>query len=86
MKKQTQLLTTTLTRSGRLQLIFLIVIATLFYRNYSNRRLPAMPPNTLTNLFNTISGESFHTIFQYGAIAALLVLLVAGVIYIIRTH
>jgi len=48
MKKQTEILTKTLTRpiAGRIEWIFLVVVAAVVYRNQENRRLPsAMPPN-----------------------------------------
>jgi hypothetical protein len=110
MKKQPEILTKTLTgsTSNRIQLIFLVIIATIFYRNYSNRRLPSgMPPNTLglakqalqsaiseseklvsklANFFYNFTGESFNVIFQFLAIAVLIVVLVVAVVYIIRTH
>src|SRR5687768_944644 len=50
MKKQTEILTTTIWRPNakKIELVFLVLIATVIYRNQSNRRLPAgMPPNTL---------------------------------------
>jgi hypothetical protein len=49
MKKQTEIVTTTATRPAakKIELIFLVVIATVIYRNQSNRRLPSMPPNSL---------------------------------------
>jgi hypothetical protein len=49
MKKQTEIITTTDNRPTikKLELIFLVVMATIFYRNHSSRRLPSMPPNSL---------------------------------------
>jgi hypothetical protein len=110
MKKQTKILATTWARPkpGRLQLLFQVVIAAIFYRNYSNRRLPSgIPPNTLglakktlqsvlsesdavvsklANFFYRVTGESLYSILQFLAIAGLLVVLVAGIVYIIKTH
>lgn len=94
MKKQTQNLTTTITRPGikKIELIFLIVIATIIYRNQSNRRMPSMPPNSIglakqvlresADFFYNVSGESLINF----SIAAMIVLLVVGIVYIIRTH
>jgi hypothetical protein len=49
MKKQTEIITTTVNRPPlkKLELIFLVVIATIIYRNHTSRRLPSMPPNSL---------------------------------------
>lgn len=50
MKKQTELLTKTLTTpiAGRIECVFLIIIAAIFYRSQGNRRMSfSMPPNTL---------------------------------------
>jgi hypothetical protein len=93
MKKQPEILTTT-TPTTRIQLIFLVVIAAIFYRNYSNRRLPSMPPNTLGYAKQALQSSvseleklaATHSIFQVLAIAGLLALLVTGIVYIIRTH
>ena len=93
MKKQPEILTTT-NPKARIQLIFLVVIAAIFYRNYSNRRLPSMPPTTLgyakQALQSTVSEieklASTHSIFQVLAIVGLVALLVIGIVYIIRTH
>jgi hypothetical protein len=91
MKKQTQSITTTTTRPAikKIELIFLVVIATIIYRNQSNRTMPSMPPNSLglvktalVNFFYHVNVESLVNV----AIAMMLVLLIVAIVYIIRTH
>ena len=50
MKKQTEIVTTTASRTPvrKMELIFLVVIATVIYRNQSSRRLSGMPPNSFS--------------------------------------
>lgn len=50
MKKQTEIAATNIAtpKTKRVELVFLIVIATIIYRNQTNRRMSlTMPPNTL---------------------------------------